>query len=95
MIRSQLILRRRDDTIMIKVPKESIPAYHFPQSAALVLKAEYSSLSFIKVSSFDKTNNFCSLRAASNTFLRDSAVRASQIQGKEVSYKTNNKSRHN
>jgi hypothetical protein len=48
MIRPQLILRRRDDAIMIKVPKESISAYHFPQSAALVLKPAYSSLSFVK-----------------------------------------------
>jgi hypothetical protein len=64
MIRPQLILRRRDDAIMIKVPKESIPAYHFPQSAALVLKPAYSSLSFAKVPSFDKANNSCSLRAA-------------------------------
>jgi len=83
MIGPQLILRRRDDAIMIKVPKESIPAYHFPQSAALVLKPAYSSLSFVKVPSFDKANNYCPLKAASNSFLQDSAVRASKYKVKK------------
>jgi hypothetical protein len=49
MIRSQLILRKRDDAIMIKVPKESSPAYHFSQAAAFVLEPAYFSLGFAKV----------------------------------------------
>lgn len=63
---------------MIKVPKESISAYHVPQLAALVLNPAYSSRSFVNWPSFDRVNNSFSLRTISISFLHASAFCAFQ-----------------